>query len=98
MPYQAKPKNDHQTIPRSPTALHESGATIIGQIAQKTSFWDRSKHRAYEIARETAVKIIDDPKAIKNARAFIRRNWATDPSKAKIFPIWIAIPHLDPCQ
>jgi hypothetical protein len=67
------------------------GESFVQGLPRLTRFYDRSKFWAYELARLTAAKLIDNPSLIEDGRVFIDRHIRPDPHQAIYFKMWLDI-------
>lgn len=64
------------------------GERFVGSVPRKANFHDRNKRRSYELTRQVAARLIDDPGLIANARSYLERLVRPDPAQAHAYTLW----------
>jgi hypothetical protein len=72
------------------------GEALVASVALKTEFYDRHERRAYLRAIEVAKRIVDDPRAIANAKQFLERHVRPDARQRQSYETWMELLELEP--
>ncbi len=64
------------------------GERFVGSVPRKADFHDRNKHRSYELTRQVAARLIDDPGLVANGRSYLERLVRPDPAQAHAYTLW----------
>ena len=64
------------------------GERFIGSVPRKADFHDRNKRRSYELTRQVAARLIDDPGLVANGRSYLERLVRPDPAQAYAYTLW----------
>jgi hypothetical protein len=66
----------------------ELAEALVASVPLKTDFYDRHERRAYLRAVEIAKRIVEDPKIIANAAAYLERHVRPDPHQRGVYDTW----------
>ncbi|KAB7783402.1 hypothetical protein [Methylorubrum populi] len=64
------------------------GERFVGSVPRKADFHDRNKRRSYELTRQVAARLIDDPGLVANGRSYLERLVRPDPAQAHAYTLW----------
>jgi hypothetical protein len=64
------------------------GERFVGALPRKVDFHDPSKRRSYERTRRVAVRLVDEPGLLAEARDYLERHVRTDPRQSRYYALW----------
>ncbi|MCJ2058486.1 hypothetical protein MKL09_18265 [Methylobacterium sp. J-048] len=71
------------------------GERFVGALPMKVDFHDLSKRRSYERTRRVAVRLVDEPGLLANARDYLERHVRTDLRQSRYYVLWTDLLHQD---
>jgi hypothetical protein len=64
------------------------GEQFVDSLPKKTRFYDRNERRSYELTREIAARLVDDPSLLKNGLAYAKRHMSSASFPPRYLAMW----------